>query len=134
MRYGLGVSDHTMIAHSFPGRPFFGPAQGLHGATFAVELEVEVDRLGPQEVVMDIGALAQVLREVLADLDYRNLDEHPAFEGRLSTTERVAEHVLEQAAERLAALPEEQAPPRPATLRVVVRESPRAHATVTRPL
>ena len=30
------VSDHIMIAHSLP-RPVFGPAQGLHGATYAVD-------------------------------------------------------------------------------------------------
>ena len=31
--YAVEVRDHIMIAHSLP-RPVFGPAQGLHGATF----------------------------------------------------------------------------------------------------
>ena len=36
--YSLTVCDHIMVAHSFRGAEF-GPAQRLHGATFAVEAE-----------------------------------------------------------------------------------------------
>src|SRR5215475_6565491 len=124
--FTLGVSDHVMIAHSFAD-PFFGPAQRLHGATYSIDLEVRVQALGPHHVVMDIGALRTLLREVLAELDYRNLDEHPAFAGKLSTTERVAEHVAHRAAERLSRLSTEAAPARGAVVRAVVRESPVAY-------
>jgi 6-pyruvoyl-tetrahydropterin synthase len=125
--FTLGVSDHVMIAHSFPDA-FFGPAQRLHGATYAVDLEVRAQALGPHHVVMDIGALRTLLREVLAELDYRNLDEHPAFAGKLSTTERVAEHVVYRAAERLGRLPSHAAPIRGTVVRAVVHESPVAYA------
>jgi 6-pyruvoyl-tetrahydropterin synthase len=129
--FTLGVSDHVMIAHSFAD-PFFGPAQRLHGATYAVDLEVRVPALGRHEVVMDIGALRDVLRAILAELEYRNLDEHPAFAGRLSTTERVAEHVAHRAAERLTKLDADAAPVRGAAVRVLVRESPLAYAVYER--
>ena len=36
--YSLTVCDHILIAHSFRGAAF-GPAQRLHGATFAIEAE-----------------------------------------------------------------------------------------------
>ena len=36
--YSLTVCDHIMIAHSFQGEEF-GPAQRMHGATYAVEAE-----------------------------------------------------------------------------------------------
>jgi 6-pyruvoyl-tetrahydropterin synthase len=130
-RFALGVSDHVMVAHSFAD-PFFGPATRLHGATYTVDLEVVTPSLGPHHVVMDIGALRALLRAVLADLDYANLDEHAAFPGRTSTTERVAEYVGDRAAERLAALPPDAAPVRGATLRVTVRESPVAYASYER--
>jgi len=32
--YAVEVRNRIMIAHSLPG-PFFGPAQGMHGATHA---------------------------------------------------------------------------------------------------
>ena len=131
--YSLGVSDHIMIAHSLAGE-FFGPAQGLHGATYAVEVEIQSAELGPHQVVMDIGALRALLREVLAPLEYQNLDEHPAFPGRTSTTERVAAYIADQLATRVLASSETARPPRGATLRVLLRESPVAYAAYERAL
>lgn len=131
--FSLGVSDHIMIAHSFAD-PFFGPAQRLHGATYSVELELRTPGLGPHQVVMDIGALRDILRRVLAELDYQNLDEHPAFAGLLSTTERVAEHLVNRVASELAKLPFDAAPMPGGLLRAVVRESPVAYAAYERSL
>jgi len=133
MPFSVGVSDHVMIAHSFAD-PFFGPAQRLHGATYEVEVEVTADKLGPHHVVMDIGALRTMLRSLLAGLDYSNLDEHPAFPNRTSTTERVAEHLGRQLAQNVMVLPEDARPVRPASLRVVLRESPVAWASFTQEL
>ncbi len=129
--FTIGVSDHVMIAHSFAD-PFFGPAQRLHGATYAIELEVRAPSLGVHHVVMDIGALRDLLRVILSELDYRNLDEHAAFSGRLSTTERVAQHVADRAAGRIAALGADAAPVAGAAVRVVARESPVAYAAYER--
>ena len=131
--FTLGVSDHVMIAHSFAD-VFFGPAQRLHGATYAMELEVRAPDLNPHDVVMDIGAMRTILRAVLAEIDYHNLDEHPAFAGRLSTTERVAEYVANEASRRLARLKADAAPVPGSVVRVVARESPVAYAAFERPL
>jgi 6-pyruvoyltetrahydropterin/6-carboxytetrahydropterin synthase len=129
--FTLGVSDHVMIAHSFPD-PFFGPAQRLHGATYAIDLEIRAPSLGVHHVVMDIGALRTLLRAVLSELDYRNLDDLSAFADRLSTTERVAEHVANGASERIKLLGPDAAPVAGSSLRVVARESPLAYAAYER--
>src|SRR5258708_39597835 len=129
--FTLGVSDHIMIAHSFAG-PFFGPAQRTHGATYSIDLEVRSGGLGPHHVVMDIGALRTLLRGILDDLDFTNLDEHAAFPGRTSTTERIAQHVADRAAAGIAQLPPDAAPVGDAAVRVVVRESPVAYAAYER--
>lgn len=126
--FSLGVSDHIMVAHSFAD-PFFGPAQRLHGATYGVEVTIHTPRLGPHHVVMDIGALRSILRQVLATLDYSNLDEHEAFPGRTSTTERLAEYLAQQLAAEVVKLPADAAPPAPAKLSVLLRESPAAWAS-----
>jgi 6-pyruvoyltetrahydropterin/6-carboxytetrahydropterin synthase len=131
--FTLGVSDHIMIAHSFAD-PFFGPAQRLHGATYGVELTVQTSVLGPHHVVMDIGAMRDILRRVLATLDYSNLDEHSAFPGRTSTTERLAEYLAHNIAREIAKVPADAAPPRPAKLSVLLRESPVAWASFDLPL
>src|SRR4051812_22371197 len=126
--FSLGVSDHIMVAHSFAD-PFFGPAQRLHGATYGVELTVRTHALGPHHVVMDIGKLRDILRQVLATLDYTNLDEHAAFPGRPPPTERLAEFLAKSVAKLLVKVPAAAAPPAPATLSVLLRESPVAWAS-----
>jgi 6-pyruvoyltetrahydropterin/6-carboxytetrahydropterin synthase len=131
--FTLGVSDHVMIAHSFAD-PFFGPAQRLHGATYGIDLEVRAPSLGVHDVVMDIGALRDLLRAILSEIDYRNLDEHPAFKGRLSTTERVAQYVADRAVERIARLGADAAPAAGSSVRIVARESPVAYAAYERPV
>jgi 6-pyruvoyltetrahydropterin/6-carboxytetrahydropterin synthase len=131
--FSVGVSDHCMVAHSLAD-PVFGPAQRLHGATYTVEVEVHASALGGHDVVMDLGALRMIVRGALAPVDYSNLDEHPAFQGRLSTTERLAVYLAEVIADAIAALPEDARPVEPASLRVRLRESPNAWAGCQRPI
>jgi 6-pyruvoyl-tetrahydropterin synthase len=96
--FAVEVRDHIMIAHSLP-HPFFGPAQALHGATFVVDLAFFRAELDPHGVVVDIGKAHEVLKAVLGDLTYRNLDEVPALAGRLTTTEFLCRHIFDRVAE-----------------------------------
>ena len=98
--FTLTVRDHVMVAHSLPD-PFFGPAQRLHGATYVVDASLVADGLDEHGVVADIGALTRELRAVLADLDYRNLDDEPDFAGVVTTTEVVARTVGDRLARRV---------------------------------
>jgi 6-pyruvoyl-tetrahydropterin synthase len=93
--YSVTVRDHLMIAHSFTGE-VFGPAQRLHGATYVVDAEFRRPDLDADGIVVDIGRATDTLRRVLAALNYRNLDEVPAFAGRNSTTEAVARYVFDE--------------------------------------
>lgn len=120
--FSLGVSDFVMIAHSLAGE-FFGPAQRMHGATLTVEVELRCPELDEHGVVVDIGLMRQLLRSVLEPLDYRNLDDHPAFPPRGSTTERIAQYIGKELAAGLRAALGEAAP-KAASLRTLVRESP----------
>jgi 6-pyruvoyl-tetrahydropterin synthase len=99
--YSVTVRDHVMIAHSFRGE-VFGPAQRLHGATFVVDATFSAEKLDADGIVVDIGRTTEQLRDVLADLNYRNLDEEPALAGLNSTTERVARLIADRLAERVA--------------------------------
>jgi 6-pyruvoyltetrahydropterin/6-carboxytetrahydropterin synthase len=99
--FHLTVRDHVMIAHSLP-HPAFGPAQNLHGATYVVELTLWRDSLSDESIVIDIGEATKVLKQALADLNYRNLDEHLELAGTLSTTEAVAQLIAERVATSLA--------------------------------
>jgi 6-pyruvoyltetrahydropterin/6-carboxytetrahydropterin synthase len=105
--YSLNVRDHFMIAHSFRGE-VFGPAQRLHGATYVVDATFRRAELDDDGLVVDIGRAAEALAEILAAMNYKNLDEDPAFSGRNTTTEFLARQVHERlvAAARAGALGE----------------------------
>lgn len=98
--YTVGVRDHILIAHTLAGE-VFGPAQRLHGATYTVSVEVEREELSRDDIVLDIGVLREELRNVLSSLDYQNLDEHPAFREKRSTTELIARHIHRELGRRL---------------------------------
>jgi 6-pyruvoyl-tetrahydropterin synthase len=100
--FTVSVRDHFMIAHSFSGQ-VFGPAQKLHGATYVVDVEFCRPELDPDGIVVDIGRASDALREVLAALNFRNLDDDPAFRGKNTTTEFLASVVHERMAKRIAA-------------------------------
>ncbi|MCU0839584.1 MAG: 6-carboxytetrahydropterin synthase [Rhodospirillales bacterium] len=87
--FTVGVRDHVMIAHSLKGE-VFGPAQRLHGATYIVEVEFRRAALDSDGIVVDIGRATTALRSILADFDYRNLDDLPDLAGVNTTTEVLA--------------------------------------------
>ena len=93
--YSVCVRDHLMIAHSFKG-DVFGVAQNLHGATFVVDLELRRLQLDRDGVVVDIGRASDALRRVVSGLNYRNLDEEPAFTGNNTTTEFLARVIFDR--------------------------------------
>jgi len=92
--YSVMVRDHMMIAHSFKGE-VFGPAQRLHGATYVVDVEMSRAELDPDGIVVDIGRASDTLKRVLGEVNFRNLDEVPAFAGRNTTTEFLARIVFD---------------------------------------
>jgi 6-pyruvoyl-tetrahydropterin synthase len=100
--YSITVRDHVMVAHSFRGE-VFGPAQRLHGATFVVDATFRRGELDADDIVVDIGLATQQLHAVLADLNYRNLDDEPAFAGVNTSTEFLARVVADRLAEEVHA-------------------------------
>jgi len=100
--YAVNVRDHFMIAHSFRGA-VFGPAQRMHGATYVVDLELRRAALDADGVVVDIGLATEVLKTVLAEMNFRNLDDEPAFSGQNTTTEFLARVIFDRIAARIAA-------------------------------
>lgn len=127
--YSLAVSDHIMIAHSFRGE-IFGPAQQMHGATYAIDIEFRRAELDEHGLVCDIGLAAQTLRSVLSELNFKNLDELPELRGHNTTTEFMAGEIFRRLQVRVA---RGEVGPGTAgallSLRVVLRESPSAWAS-----
>ncbi len=90
--YTVKIRNSIMIAHSLKNA-FFGPAQNLHGATFVVDVEFFRPNLTKENVVIDIAYAHEATSKVLKELNYKNLDDLPQFEGMLTTTEFMAKYI-----------------------------------------
>ncbi|MFE3646625.1 MULTISPECIES: 6-carboxytetrahydropterin synthase [unclassified Streptomyces] len=100
--FSITVRDHLMVAHSFRGA-VFGPAQRLHGATFIVDATFRRPDLDDDNIVVDIGLATQELGAVVAELNYRNLDDEPAFAGTNTSTEALAKVIADRLVDRVHA-------------------------------
>ena len=100
--FSITVRDHLMVAHSFRGA-VFGPAQRLHGATFLVDATFRRPELDDDNIVVDIGLATRELGAVVGELNYRNLDDEPAFAGINTSTEALAKVIADRLAERIQA-------------------------------
>ena len=131
--FSVTVRDHVMIAHSLRGE-VFGPAQRLHGATYVVDATFSRVELDSDDIVVDIGGATEVLRGVLADLNYRNLDEVPELAGRNTTTEVLARLVADRIADRVEGGELGDSASGLARIAVTLRESHSAWASYERSL
>jgi 6-pyruvoyl-tetrahydropterin synthase len=131
--FSLTVCDHIMIAHSFQGEEF-GPAQRLHGATYAVEAEFRAPRLDRLNLLIDIGLAKTELRRILDSVDYHNLDTLPALAAQNTTTEYMAFHIFGLLADSLRTGGMGAGGQAVTGLKVLLRESPVAWAAYEGPI
>ena len=124
--FSVTIRDHMMVAHSLQGA-VFGPAQRLHGATYAVDTTLRSEALDADSIVVDIGRAAQELHTVVSALSYRNLDEN-------TTTEELARVMADRLAARVNAGAFDEAARGLAGIAVTLRESQVAWATYERML
>jgi 6-pyruvoyl-tetrahydropterin synthase len=97
--FSVTIRDHLMIAHSLRGE-VFGPAQRLHGATYVIDASFRRSTLDADGIVVDIGRATEVLRAVVGELSYRNLDDEAEFAGMNTTTEALARVIADRLADR----------------------------------
>jgi len=64
-----------------------------------VDVAFIADKLDANGIVVDIGRAHEALKAALKPLNYRNLDEVPAFMGANTTTEFLTKYLFDQLAQ-----------------------------------
>jgi 6-pyruvoyltetrahydropterin/6-carboxytetrahydropterin synthase len=96
--YTIQVSPGFSAAHHL--REYKGKCENQHGHNWRVSVRAEGESLGAEGMLMDFGELRSLLREACAELDHRNINEHPDFTQTNPTAENIARWIfnrLEQA-------------------------------------
>ena len=92
--YELKIRDYCFVAHSLKDE-FFGPAKNLHGVTYVVDLLITSKELIEKNVIIDIGIANKVLKNVIAQYNYKNLDDIDKFNDHITTTEYMAKQFVD---------------------------------------
>ena len=92
--YELKIRDYCFVAHSLKDE-FFGPAKNLHGVTYVVDLIISSKELIEKNVIIDIGIANKVLKNVIAQYNYKNLDDIDKFSNQITTTEYMAKQFVD---------------------------------------
>jgi len=92
--YELKIRDYCFIAHSLKDE-FFGPAKNLHGVTYVVDLLISSKELIEKNVIIDIGLANKILKSVISQYNYKNLDDVDKFNNHITTTEYMAKQFVD---------------------------------------
>ena len=84
-------------------------------------------QLTEEQVVLDIGKAIDILKEVLATINYKNLDDMPEFAGVLTTTEALAAYLHGRISTKVKSFFKGH-------LKVTLEESPVARASYSAPV
>mmetsp|Transcript_10027 Transcript_10027/g.29958 ORF Transcript_10027/g.29958 Transcript_10027/m.29958 type:complete len:187 (-) Transcript_10027:41-601(-) len=130
--FSVQVTDRCMYSHTLQ----FGNSEPFRtGCTAVVRAGLHGPDLGPDGVLVDIDVVRQLLREILAGYDHRDLGLLPEFAGLNTTVEVVARAVhgsllagLREHRKQTAAAGEPESMGRITRLEVLVRESDIASA------
>lgn len=100
-RWRLSVSEEFSASHQL--RHYEGKCERMHGHNFGVVAEVQGDTLSPgTELLIDFKVLRGHLKDALAALDHRHLNEVACFAERNPSSENIARFLYGELAARLA--------------------------------
>ena len=92
------------------------------------------ESLDANGIVVDIGQAHEALKTVLGPLNYRNLDDVPAFKGSNTTTEFLTKHIFDRMAAAVRAGELGRDGGQISAVRVTIGESPTARAWYEAPV
>ena len=89
--FELDIHREFSAAHSLRG--YHGDCANLHGHNWTVQVFIQSEKLNEIGIAMDFKVLKKELEAVLAELDHKNLNEHPHFKETNATSENLAMYI-----------------------------------------
>jgi 6-pyruvoyltetrahydropterin/6-carboxytetrahydropterin synthase len=99
--YTLTVEGNFSSAHQLRG--YRGKCENLHGHNWKVVLSVRGEELDSTGLLIDFTELKSMLRDIIEELDHRNINDIPCFTQQNPSSENIARYIAEQFASSLRA-------------------------------
>ncbi len=94
MSYRVTVSARFEAAHNLID--YAGGPEPLHGHSYKVEAVLESEKLQRYDLALDFVAARHALEAMAKEFDYKYINEHPAFAGRNTSAENLAQYFAER--------------------------------------
>ncbi len=94
--FELDIHREFSAAHSLRG--YHGDCSNFHGHNWTVQVFIQSEKLDEIGIAMDFKVLKKELDAVLAELDHKNLNEHPHFKDVNPTSENLAMYIYHRLA------------------------------------
>ena len=88
MAYRVAVQARFEAAHGL--LHYRGQPEPLHGHSYRVEVVFESEGLDGDDLAVDFVTAKKAVQAIASELDYRNLNDHPAFLGKNTSAENLA--------------------------------------------
>ena len=89
------VSTRTHFSSGHHLRNYPGNCEKPHGHNWKIEVTVRATELDELGMAIDFRTVKNALKEIVDDLDHRDLNEHPAFLDKNPSSENIAVHIFE---------------------------------------
>lgn len=98
--YRIGVWDHFSSAHYL--RNYQGKCEHIHGHNWKVEVVLEGEKLDKSGMLLDFGILKKHLKDIMAILDHKCLNDDVDFFKELSpSSENIARFIFQELSKRI---------------------------------
>lgn len=101
--YRVSVEADFSAAHFLQG--YRGKCENVHGHNYKVEAHLEAEGLDKVGIAVDFSIVKKGLREILAELDHKSLNELDYFKGINPSAENIARFIFNKLNERLKGEP-----------------------------
>ncbi|OQX19520.1 MAG: 6-carboxytetrahydropterin synthase QueD [Desulfobulbaceae bacterium A2] len=97
--FDIFITTHFAGAHHL--RDYPGDCERPHGHNWLIEVRVRAETLDSLGMGIDFKELKRRVKAVVDELDHRDLNEHPAFQGRNPSSEHIAVYLFQSLREDL---------------------------------
>lgn len=92
--FEIMVEKHFAAAHHLLN--YKGKCENPHGHNYVVQIFAQTNQLDKANVSFDFSVLKKYLKEVVNDLDHRDLNEFPDFAGESPSAEYIARYAYQR--------------------------------------
>ncbi len=97
--FDIFICSHFSAGHHL--REYPGNCEKPHGHNWKIEVTIRATKLDKLGMAIDFRVVKNALKEIMDDLDHRDLNEHPRFLDQNPSSENIAIFIFENLKETL---------------------------------